>query len=227
MQEVHEQAARIGSGDEESDADFMARNAAAASAITTAQAALDEALAARQRVTLEARAERERKELDASIARKRRAFEDGLGALSETLGKEGAKLNTAHAMILKLFGKFGVDFKASGKESGGAFVAGLKEALGGAAAKAGALKGTISKVASDIKVPQLAGGGSILQSGLAVVHKGETITPARPAGRGGGNVTNNFNFPNYVGSKAELAQMLRTELVKIGRREPNVLGAFA
>ena len=67
-------------------------------------------------------------------------------------------------------------------------------------------------------IPHLAGGGIITGGGMAIVgERGpETVFLPRGAGvapRGGaGSVTMNFIFPNYVGSKAELIQMIKTEL---------------
>ena len=69
--------------------------------------------------------------------------------------------------------------------------------------------------------------GALGQPMLAVVHGGERVqTPAQQQG-GGAGVTIVNNFPNYVGSKQELAQMLRSELVKIVRRGGTLFGGFA
>jgi phage-related protein len=94
--------------------------------------------------------------------------------------------------------------------------------------------GKISFDAPDIpSIPSIAVGGSILTDGLAVVHAGETVVPATVAspfrgGSGGGaGDTWVFNFPNYVGSKTELIDMIRGELIRSGRRAPQVLGGLA
>lgn len=62
-----------------------------------------------------------------------------------------------------------------------------------------------------------ASGGVVPGSGprLAVVHGGERVIPA---GRGGGGVVNNFSFPNYVGSKQELEQIIVKALAAANRR---------
>lgn len=49
----------------------------------------------------------------------------------------------------------------------------------------------------------------------AYVHGGETITPP---GQGGGGDTYVFNFPNYVGSRSELVNMVKSELTIDRRR---------
>ena len=54
-------------------------------------------------------------------------------------------------------------------------------------------------------IPMLAEGGRIAQTGIAVVHKGETVLPA------GAGTVNNFYFPQYVGSKTELMDWIRNQ----------------
>jgi len=63
-------------------------------------------------------------------------------------------------------------------------------------------------------IPMLAQGGRIAETGIAVVHKGETVVPP---GRGGDiNVT--INAPNYVGSKDEFMRVAVAELARYAKR---------
>lgn len=64
--------------------------------------------------------------------------------------------------------------------------------------------------------PHLSSGGTIAQTGLAVVHQGEIVLPA-----GGSGVT--INFPNYLGSKAELVEAIHDGLLR-KRRNNGPLG---
>lgn len=63
---------------------------------------------------------------------------------------------------------------------------------------------------------------------LFVPSQDGTIVPSSPVvGSRGGGVTNYISFPNYVGSRQELARMLRDELSKMGRRDPDIFGGLA
>lgn len=173
---------------------------------------------------LERQAAQERLQLDARNDYRRRHFEDALSALEKSMAKEGVSAGAAHKAILKLFDRFGVDFQASGAAQGSAFVKGLKESLEGAAAGSGALQGTITAAARSINfrpggvqgIPELASGGEILQSGIAVVHKNETVVPAGKTG-GGQTVNLVVNMPNYLGNRREAAKELLDELASMSR----------
>lgn len=202
-------------------------------AVQQAQKSLDDALFAQREFAMQKRAEQERRELDAANMLRRRHFEQQIAALGAQLAKKGSTAAAATASILKLLGTYGVDFKTVGETMGRAWITGLKEALEGAAKKSGALSGAISSAAKGIKVPGLKDGGAVLRTGLAVVHRGETFsgvgrTPIA-AGSGGraAPVVNNFHFPNYMGDKREIVEMLRTELVRVGRGNPNIFGGLA
>jgi hypothetical protein len=70
-------------------------------------------------------------------------------------------------------------------------------------------------------IPHLAGGGHVSRSGLAVVHRGETITPAAITDRGGGPaVVVNITGPVYGADAAELARKIAIPLndVLVGMR---------
>lgn len=60
------------------------------------------------------------------------------------------------------------------------------------------------------RMMKAADGGFVVKEGLAVIHKGETIVPA---GRGSG-ATYNITFPNYVGDKRELIQVVYDGLLR-------------
>jgi hypothetical protein len=69
-----------------------------------------------------------------------------------------------------------------------------------------------------LKFPALQAGGQIVGTGLALLHRGETVVPA--GARMGGGVTLNVTLPNYLGDKAEVARVLVDEInrnQKIGR----------
>ncbi len=71
-------------------------------------------------------------------------------------------------------------------------------------------------------IPRLEQGGEVLQTGLAVVHKGERFSGTRnefPIGQpGGGDTYITVNMPNYVGDKREMMQVIKAELAKDARR---------
>jgi hypothetical protein len=94
-------------------------------------------------------------------------------------------------------------------------------------------------------IPEFARGGRVPgpvgAPTLAVVHGGETVLPpgvaaaalsgSQPFGMGEGttivNHNETFSFPNYLGDKHELVDLLRTELIRVARRNPDSLGGTA
>lgn len=69
-------------------------------------------------------------------------------------------------------------------------------------------------------LPYLAEGGIVTSPTLAVIgERGrEAVIPLEGPNRPGLGNTYVLNFPNYVGDKGDLADMLREELLKVGRR---------
>jgi hypothetical protein len=65
-------------------------------------------------------------------------------------------------------------------------------------------------------IPGLDVGGLILQSGIAMVHKGETVVPAG-AGGGGGVTNNYFTFAGAVGDKAAIQRWVVEAVVQANR----------
>jgi hypothetical protein len=70
-------------------------------------------------------------------------------------------------------------------------------------------------------VPLLTNGGEMILNGTQQAKLWSIVGAANPAGMGartGGNTYNTINFPNYVGDKRELVNMLRTEMKQIQSR---------
>lgn len=77
-------------------------------------------------------------------------------------------------------------------------------------------------------IPMLAKGGIITGPTLAMIGEGghnEAVIPLDGSRRLGGD-TYHFHFPNYLGSPQEVAEIIRTELLRMGRRMPGVLGGL-
>lgn len=194
---------------------------AAAAVATANQAIID----AKTNADLAAQAAAERVQLDAQNAVKQTAFDTALAALQAHLAKGHETYKQANAAILKLFNKYIPDYATAGATLGDAFITALGNSIQNAADKAGDISGTKgvgAAIAGAVgsKIPHLATGGLISQTGLAVVHAGETVVPA---GAGGGNV--NITINGYV-SDEHLEQM-RNLLIRTGRRTSGgVLGGF-
>jgi phage-related protein len=71
-------------------------------------------------------------------------------------------------------------------------------------------------------LPHAASGGYVQDSGLAVIHKGETITPA-----GGGGSTYVFQMPNYIGDRREIEDFIRSSLNRQLRQGKGLIGVNA
>jgi hypothetical protein len=190
-----------------------------AEAVKNAQKQLDDALWAQREFALQQRAEQERRELDARNTLRRRHFEEQLQALGSRLQKEGATIKEANQAVLKLLGKFGVDFKDVGSAMGKAWVQGLKEAIADAARGAGSLAKTIEKVSADI--PGRAAGGPVSAGRTYMVgERGpELFVPGRSGsvvanGRGGGVVVNVYG--DVTGN--EIIETVRREINRIQKQ---------
>lgn len=175
-----------------------------------------------QVASLERQAANERRAMDQQTEAMREKLTDRLAAMSSTW-KGGTD------KILGLLNGYGIDFANVGALLGDAFRESLLAAIAGssrAAAAVGSAKANVAAAAKTkpLKVPYMASGGHVLSSGLAFVHRGESVVPA---GRGGGGVTINVSLPNYLGSKREVAQELRAELIKIGRGNVDIFGGLA
>jgi TP901 family phage tail tape measure protein len=199
----------------------IATEAADSNAMLAAQKQVADAKYAIQVAALQKEADAQRIQLDARTALQQTHFDAALTNLQLHLAKGHATYAEAHKAILKLFKSFGVNYSAAGAELGTAFVQGLKDSIQEAAGKAGSLSGKLNDVAAGIHIPHAATGGFVSQTGLAVIHQGETITPA---GQGGGNV--NITINGYV-SDEHLEQM-RNLLIRRGRTTTGgALGGFA
>jgi hypothetical protein len=161
-------------------------------------------------------------QLDARDALQTRHFDAALANLQAHLAKGHATYAEAHAAILKLFKSFGINYSNAGADLGRAFVTGLKESIQAAAKQGGDLSGRLDSVAAGIHVPHAATGGFVAQTGLAVIHQGETITPA------GQNGAVYVTVNGWVGNDQDIAERVRNELIRMGRRTAGgALGGFA
>lgn len=150
----------------------------------------------------------EQKQLDAQNATRQIAFDKALSQLQTHLAKTHASTKTAMEAITKLLKSYGITFSAVGRAMGIAWVQALKDAILEAAQGSGDLSSTISKAGSGIHIPKAATGGYVAGTGLAIIHKGETIIPA---GKGGGpGVTVNVNVNGTA--DAAFARMLGDQL---------------
>lgn len=187
-------------------------------AIAAAEQKLSDAQLAIHIAGLEKQAAEERIQLDARNAYQQTKFDEALTNLQTHLAKGHTSYAKAHEAIIKLFKTFGVDYKAAGAELGTAFITGLKELIQDAAKGSGSLSGKLENVAAGIHIPHAATGGFVSQTGLAVIHAGETITPAG----GGGNVYLTVN--GWVGDEQALLEKIRNGLIRTGRTTTG--GAF-
>lgn len=199
-------------------------------AVLAAQQALADALYNQKVANLTRESAAEQIDLTARNQVKQIAFDNALSALETHLKKTGASTKTAMDAITKLLGSYGVSFAAVGADMGNAWVQGLRDAILSASKGAGALQKVIAGQALTLGgalggVPQAATGGYVSGTGLAVIHAGEHIIPA--AGQGGGGGDNYFSFPNYVGSKQDLQDMITSALVKANRRGGLLAGDLA
>lgn len=206
---------------------------------------------------LQEQAKKEREILDARIAIKSQKFQEALEKLEKALAKEGATQEEAHAAMMRLYQRFGIDYGNAGAGLGGAFAAGIRskqgeveQAAGDLARASAAALAAASAAQSGIAnagrvvggwIPGRAHGGPVRRLAPYVVGErgpelfiprtsGTIIPNGRAISSGRGAVaatTVHFSFPNYVGDKRDLVDFLRAELVKVGRRNPGALGGLA
>jgi len=182
------------------------------------------AIAAATRALTRAREDITIGSLEKTAAAERSAWERSRSDLREHLEASLATVTTGTQAILNLLATYGVSFADMGRLLGQQFVDGLNASIRGVA------KATHRPVAPRIapmSLPGFAAGGIVTRPTLAMIGEAgpEAIIPlSQSAGRGGG-VT--INFPNYVGDKHELVELLRTELIRAGRRMPGALGGLA
>jgi hypothetical protein len=179
-------------------------------AVVDAQKQLNDLLYQQKVAALTAQAAAEQKQLDATNAVRQIQFDKALAQLELHLQKTHASTATAMAAITKLLEKYGVTFSNVGADMGRAWVQGLRDAIASAAQGSGSLAKAIASQAAGIKVPHLDTGGFITQSGIAMVHKGETVVP--PGKSGGGNVYLSVSMPNYLGDKRAASVEIGTEI---------------
>lgn len=189
--------------------------------ILAAQQAFEEAKYQITIAALQKQSAAQQIQLDARNALQKRNFDDALTTLQTHLAKGHDTVAEAHKEILKLFKSFGISYGAAGRALGTAFITELKTSIQEAAAGSGALSTKLKETASGIKIPHAATGGYVAQTGLAVIHAGETITPA---GQGSGHT---FNFYGWVADKQAVVEAVRNELIRTGRNTTGgALGGF-
>lgn len=219
-------------------------------AVEDAEERLGEARVAKQRYYLEKKAEKERAAHEEERATKRVRLEKEL----ETLAAGAVKLLGRHDLtqkqILALLQKKVPSFRKRGFELADAIRLGLEDATSGVVSAAEALARAMAKalqvkgeveVDKNTKAGKRAMGGPVRMGQAYVVGErgpelfvpgmNGTIVPnlSAPAAYGGtgGATTITVNLPNYLGSPQEVAQVIRRELIQIGRRNGSALGGLA
>jgi phage-related protein len=181
----------------------------------------------------------ERKKLDEQTAAKKAAFDKQLAALEASLTKEGASQQKAHAAIMALFKKFGVDYQASGAALGQAFADGLasKETAVSKSAKKLAQKAadalqlhspakegplsTLDTWWTPFADTLLSGFGNGAEKVGAFIQA--AVTPGSYAGSGaalaGGGVSVHINSPTFLSgddnAARQLAELVQAHLTRI------------
>jgi hypothetical protein len=159
--------------------------------------------------------------------------------LQTHLAKTGATQTQAHAALMKLFAKFGLDYEKSGAALGQAFADGLKSKvkaveaaatkLANAASKPIKLNspaevGPLSKLDSfwNKFVPTLTSG--LDYSGLQNAVSGAVRLPASSGatGSGGGGGVINITVNGWVGNDQDIAARIQQELIRTGRRNTSI-----
>jgi hypothetical protein len=203
------------------EADQQAAIAKAQADIVNAQNQLAAAKRAVVEANLAKEAAAQQINLNAQQAVRQMNFDRQLGQLQAHLSREGATAATATQEVTKLLARYGVDFAAVGRDAGIAYIQALKDAITEAAGKAGALTGAVTSAAAGINVPAKARafGGPVDAGSIYLVgERGpEFFAPSVsgsviPMGAGGGSPTLVFHFPNYVGDKAELIDLVHRGL---------------
>jgi hypothetical protein len=172
----------------------------------------------------------------------KQAFQTELQNLQAQIVAKHETVAQANSDILALMQKFGLDpaWFTSGANAGSALIQGLASAFqsvgsslsnyditsgnvaaatasgpgGGNVTPTLARGGVHPGISILAQVPHLATGGHILSSGLAFLHRGETVVPAS----GGGGVSVTVNVNGHVGSAQALAETIRKELTLMQKR---------
>ena len=210
-------------------------------AILAAQKQLNDALLAQKEFALQQSAAKERLQLNARIALRREHFQTALTNLQTHLTAEGATHQKAHTAIMALFKKFGVEYSDAGAALGDAFAAGLRsktkavqdaaEALAAAAARPIKLRspaevGPLAQLDHfwDKFVPTLTSGLNL--SGMTAAVAGAVTFPS-PASFGGGAATSGPTIIRLVLDGRVISEVVRNDLIQVGRRNGSALGGFA
>lgn len=206
--------------------------------IATAKRAEAEREAKKKEKDAEKEATRATLELQALRNLQRRHFEERLAALETQLTAEGAKRGEAQTRTIKLLESFGVNYQSAGQLLGAAFSRGLDEsadAVNAAArrlaeAAAAGIRGVTiaATTTAGKKLPGRASGGPVMAGHAYMVgERGpEVFVPGRAGGivangSGGGTVVN-LTVNGWVGNDQDIAERVRQELVRYGRRNPSI-----
>lgn len=183
-----------------------------------------------QLASLEKQAEAQDRANQRAVDAQQEQLDTMLGQLRKKLVEEGTVYSDGVTGILDVIKKFDGDFEGVGGLLGEAFVRGLRAAMDAAAGAGDKVKGaggttsgtsnlsagarTLSGASA--RVVALASGGTITRTGVALVHRGETVMPA--GSRGGGGDIYNITLPNYLGDRREVAGVIRDEMIRIKNR---------
>lgn len=191
------------------------------SAVADAQRALQRAQEDVKLASLQKQAEDEKRAHDQEVQAKKDALDQMLINLETSFTETGIKTKTGMDKVLGIINDYLGGFKKAGNVLGSGFADELRDAVQRAvddanrivsqqagAATAAAKVAASATISAAVKLPLFQSGGVVGATGMAILHRGETVLPA---GHSGGN-TYVFNFPNYLGSKQELVQTIRTEL---------------
>lgn len=201
-------------------------------AIASAQRAIDE-----NNLAIQATAQR------AAADKAYAAAQYNLNTQIEALSKSAGDGSTTMAALTKIAAQFGINLTTLADPGGNGLLSqltasitdtiaafqALTKAAGGKVSKAatngaGNTSGSINSGNPFGSIPGLAAGGIVSRATLAMVgERGpEAIVPLSRAGGFGGGTQINVSFPNYVGSKQELIQVVQQGLIQLGRRNPRI-----
>ncbi len=173
------------------------------------------------RDSLERQKDIERTAIDQQTESMREKLTDKFDVLSETWKGGIGNIKT-------LLEGYGIDFANIGALLGDAFRESLIAAIKGAskATTAAKVAGNAAKAAT-VRIPALDSGGLVTQTGLAMVHRGETFSGVGRGLSGGGGVNVTVNVNGFVGNDQEIALRVRDALVRYSRGNGSIFGGAA
>jgi hypothetical protein len=206
--------------------------------VVAAEQTLGDARRARRELNLQLEADQEQKAHDARVARQREQLAQQLLALQADLAKHPQEWRKVSEQIREVLASYQVPMFAAGQKFASRFADGLRSGIAAVAAAAHQLAAALDKyvphspaqlgplskydafdVGAKFGDSFAAGVSSGLYTGQGMATP--TVTPTVAAASAAApTVTVTVN--GWVGNNTELAYKIRDELLKIGRREPNV-----